>query len=87
MISLEEHYNSLMNLPVTITAIEDIDRLIIEYSNDVPGPAYTMFEFDRIDGIRVQLRRSIALAALRAQRAVLEECLNKLGIAVNTAPA
>lgn len=86
MISLEEHRTSLMNLPVTIAAIEDIDKLIFEYSTDVPGPAYTVFEVNNAKHIKVQLRRNIALSALRVQRAAHVEYLNKLGISVNTEP-
>ena len=87
MISLEENRTSLINLPSTIKALEDLDKLIVEYSKDLPGPAYTVFDVDRTKPIKVQFQRSIVLTALWKRREVLVEYLSTLGIDVNAMPA
>ena len=82
MISLKNNRSALVNLPVTIKALEDLEILISYYSKDVPGPAYVIF--DCIDGpnqIRTQMNRKIMVAALQSQKQQLKEYLFSLGIA------
>ncbi len=81
MISLAQRRVELVNLPVTIKAIEDLELLIKYYSKDLPGPAYC--QFDHVDGpgaVRVQLDRKITIQALRAQLQRLYDYLESLGI-------
>jgi hypothetical protein len=81
MISLKEHRVGLINLKVTIDALDQLDSLIAYYMVDKPGPAYCTLE--HVDGpgtVRVQLDRSIAVPALEAQRQRLVDYLKTLGI-------
>ena len=81
MISLKENRTALINLNVTIEALDELDQLIAYYRVDKPGPAYCTFE--HVDGpgaVKVQVDRKIIVPALEAQRATLVAYLKKLGI-------
>lgn len=81
MIKLSENRPALINLGITIAALDGIDRLIKHYSMDVPSPAYCVFT--QVDGpgeVKVQIERSIALNALQQQREKLVQELAHLGI-------
>lgn len=81
MIKLSDNRTSLINLAMTIEALDRIDRLITEYSEDKVGPAYVNFEYvDPSNPPRVQINRPIMVAALKAQRLVLTDYLYTLGI-------
>jgi hypothetical protein len=79
MISLSEHRTSLLNLPVTLKALADIETLIENYRDQPDGVAYVAFDFGGRP-VQVQLRAEIAISALNGQRAVLVEYLATLGI-------
>ena len=70
MISLKENKTALLNLNVTIKALDQIDQLIAKYSNGQAGTAY--YAFKHLDGIDnkadVQFDRAIIVSALQAQR-------------------
>ena len=83
MIKLKDSRNALLNLPVTIDAIERIDRAIAEYSNGpAVGPAYCTFNING-SAVAVQLDRAIAVTALQAQKQRLVDYLKNLGIDAN----
>ena len=82
MISLKENKTALMNLNVTIKALDQLDQLIAIYSNGQVGPAYCSFKY--LDGIDnkadVQFDRAIIVSALEAQREKHRTYLATLGI-------
>jgi hypothetical protein len=81
MIKLSENRTALVNIPITIKAIDDFDDLINYYSVDKPGPAYCTFK--GIDGpgeISVQIDRPIMVETLKLQRQKLVDYLVTLGI-------
>jgi hypothetical protein len=81
MIKLSEYHTQLINLPLAIKAIEEIDRLTSFYSVDKPGPAYCKFEY--VDGIgecSVQFDRYVILVALKNQRQIIVDYLATLGV-------
>lgn len=81
MIKLSENRAALINLGITIAALDGVDQLIKHYSLDKPGPAYCVFT--QVDGpgeVKVQLDRSIVLNALQQQRQKFVEALALLGI-------
>lgn len=85
MIKLADNRTSLINLGVTIKALEDIDQLIKEYNTDSPGPAYVNFEYvidygSLLHTHQVQFDRSVMVTALKAQRKILADHLATLGI-------
>lgn len=81
MIKLSDNRTSLMNLTMTIEALDRIDMLIAEYSESKAGPAYVNFEYvDPSNQPRVQITRPIMVEALKAQRAELANYLATLGI-------
>lgn len=80
MISLKDNRIALMNLAGTIDALENIDELIKEYSEDKPGPAYVTFEFTFENHDKVQFDRAIMVNALYEQREKLTDYLALLGI-------
>ena len=80
MINLSEHRTALINLGVTINAIETLDSLIAFYSEDKPGPAYVKFEHVQGDLISIQIKRPFMLEALHHQRQSLVDYLATLGI-------
>ena len=83
MIKLKDSRNALLNLPVTIDAIERIDRAIAEYSNGpAVGPADCTFNING-SAVAVQLDRAIAVTALQAQKQRLVDYLKNLGIDAN----
>jgi len=82
MISLKDNHIALMNLTGTIYALENIDKLIKEYSEDKPSPAYVTFEFTLFENHdKVQFDRAIMVKALYEQREKLTDYLARLGIA------
>lgn len=81
MVNLKEKRVELMNLHVTIKAIEQLDYLIDYYSVDKPGPAYCTFK--HVDGpgeIDCQINRKIVVDGLISQREILVNYLKELGI-------
>jgi len=80
MISLADNRTALMNLHATIQAVENLDELIENYSVDLPGPAYVVFDGYSTGATRVQFDREIMVIALKAQRAKLTAYLATLGI-------
>jgi|TARA_R110000782_G_C14700428_1_gene402054 flavodoxin len=80
MISLKDNRTALLNLRGTIQALESLDMLIDNYSVDLPGPAYAVFESGNSINTRVQFDRRTIVIALKAQRAELAENLLTLGI-------
>lgn len=79
MIKLSKNRNALINLGVTVDALEEIDKLIARYSEDKTGPAYCSFEY--IGPVnKVQFDRQIIITALKAQRQKLVDYLAGLGI-------
>lgn len=81
MIKLSGNRTQLINLKVTIDALDEFDTLIKYYSVDKPGPAYCKFSY--VDGIgecSVQIDRSIIVPTLQAQRQKLVDYLATLGI-------
>lgn len=75
MIKLADHKVELLNLPVTIQALKDVDELIEHYSRPNVCVAYC-----NVMTYKIQLEPSIFLEALRQQRARLVEYLATLGI-------
>ena len=83
MIKLSENRVALINLGVTINAIDELDTLIKFYSVDKPGPAYcTCTNVDGPGEVKVQIDRKIMVPALQAQRQKLVDYLAGLGIEV-----
>jgi hypothetical protein len=82
MISLKENATAICNLKGTIEALETLDTLIENYSEDLPGPAYLMCEY--VGDVRIQLERDIMINALKAQRNRLIADLADLGIDANS---
>ena len=83
MIKLEEKRTALINLKLTIDALDTIDTLIKWYSQDKPGPAYC--EFNYVDGpgkVSVQFDRKFMIDALKNQRQSLVDYFATLGIEV-----
>ena len=81
MIKLSENRTALINIPITIKAIDDFDYLIKYYSEDKPGPAYCTFK--NIDGpgeSSVQIDRPTIVETLKLQRQKLVDYLATLGI-------
>jgi len=83
MISLKGNKTALINLGVTIKAIEDLDVLIKQYSANKPGPAYTEFDLGGGERIRVQFSRGTITDALMNQRDELVAYMETLGIEVD----
>lgn len=75
MIKLADHKVELLNLPVTIQALKDVDELIEHYSRPNLCVAYC-----NVMTYKLQLEPSIFLEALRQQRARMVEYLATLGI-------
>ena len=83
MIKLSENRTALVNISITIKAIDDFDDLINYYSIDKPGPAYCTFKYvDGPDQVDTQFDRKIIVTALEAQRQKLVDYLATLGIEV-----
>lgn len=82
MIKLSENKVSLCGLPVTIAALERLNVLIEKYADDKLGPAYVKFEYIAMDDT-VQIDRSIMVEALKKQRQIIVDYLEKLGIEVD----
>lgn len=80
MIKLSENKVALMDLCVTITAIENLDYLIENYKQDKLSPAYCTFEYVVEDRSQVQIDRKIMVKALESQRERLVNYLSSLGI-------
>ena len=81
MISLKEKRVALVNLPVTIKALEDVETLITYYSADKHGSATCLFT--HVDGpgqVSVHFDRDIVVSALETKRQRLVEYLATLGI-------
>jgi len=81
MIKLSENRTALINIPLTIKAIDDFDYLINYYSVNKLGPAYCTFKY--IDGpgeISVQFDRHTIIETLKSQRQKLVDYLVTLGI-------
>ena len=84
MIKLSDKRIELVNLKSTIQAIDDLDSLIKQYSENKPGPAYVTFTMvEGYGSINVQFDRAIILVALKAHRAKLVEYMADLGIEVD----
>lgn len=83
MIKLSENKTSLCGLPITISALERIDKLIESYDDGKVGPAYgpryVKFDYVAISD-NVQIDRKIMVEALKKQRQVLVDYLATLGI-------
>lgn len=83
MIKLSENKTALCGLPLTISALERLDKLIETYDDDGKlGPAYVKFDYIAMDDT-VQIDRPIMVEALKAQRQKLVNYLEKLGIEVD----
>lgn len=82
MLSLSENRTALINLKTTLTALEQLRKLIEYYSEEKPGPAYVKFNLPsgRTDDDDVQIDRSIMVIALKAQEQKLVDYLETLGI-------
>ena len=82
MISLKDKRIALMNLAITIRALEDIDTLLDKYDDDKPGPAYAQIDsFSK--RVEVQFDRKILVQALQDQKQHFVEYLATLGIDAN----
>lgn len=79
MIKLSENRTALCGLPITISALERIDKLIESYDDGKVGPAYVKFDYISMDDT-VQIDRKIMVEALKKQRQVLVVYLATLGI-------
>lgn len=85
MIKLSENKDALCGLPLTISSLVTLDKLIETYNDDKlsgVGPAYVKFDYIAMDDT-VQIDRSIMVEALKAQRQKLVNYLEKLGIEVD----
>lgn len=81
MIKLKDNRVALIHLGTTIEEIDQLDELILFYSEPRPGPAYVTFEYlDRPMRVQIDL-----LVALNAQRDKLVEYMASLGIEVGDA--
>lgn len=83
MIKLSENKTALVNLGSTIKALDSLDYLITEYSQDKVGPACCEFNYVAVDHKNVQIDRKIIVKALKEQRQVLVDYLSTLGIEVD----
>lgn len=83
MISLKDNKTALINLSVTIEAIEKFDILIEHYSEDKPGPAYIQMKHVPHTNVDVQIDRQLMVVALVAQRQKLIDYMATLGIDAN----
>lgn len=82
MISLKENRAALMNLKGTIAAIDNLDSLIRNYSEQKLGPAYASFNIVDTE-YAVQFDRPVIVSALNQQRQRLVEYMEQLGIKVD----
>jgi hypothetical protein len=80
MIKLQEHRVPLLNLGVTIEALEQLNYLIEYFSESKPGPVYVRFRHFADSEPAVQINRDIMVQALQDQRRVLIDYLATLGI-------
>jgi hypothetical protein len=80
MIKLNQKRTELLNLGVTIEALEQLNDLISHYCEANPGPAYVRFEHVYHGGAAVQFDRDIMLTTLQDQRRKLIDYLATLGI-------
>lgn len=81
MIKLSENRTALLNLNITIKAIENFDNLIQKYV-DFAGPVCIKINNSGSDH-NVQFDSDILVAALQDQRARLVEYMASLGIDAN----
>ena len=83
MISLKSHRTELVNLPVTIAALDELDILIRRYdkSSDTQPSDATKVTCSFIKpGYDVHFSQDIIVAALKAQRQRLVDYLEGIGI-------
>ena len=80
MISLKDHKTELVNLHVTISALDKLGEVILHFSEDKSRPAYVNFGYTNFDNVDVQIDREIMVAALKAQRQKLVDSFATLGI-------
>ena len=81
MLNLSENYTALVNLKVTLDALEHLRALIDLYSEDKPGPAYVRFVLPQTNSAKaVQFDRPVIITALRAQEKQLVDYLGTLNI-------
>jgi hypothetical protein len=82
MISLVENRVSLQNLAGTIEALDQIDKLIVYFSDGKIAPAYLTVRY--VPGTpEIQVDRSAFLEILRSQREKLVQYFATLGIDAN----
>lgn len=58
----------LKSVMITMGAIEDIDKAILYYSEDKPGPAYVFFEHTPFIDPNFQFDRDVMISALTEQK-------------------
>jgi hypothetical protein len=80
MITLKDKKTALVNLGVTVDALDNLTDLIKYYSVDKPGPAYVVFNHTSCGKSEAQIDRSIMVTALKAQKQKLVDYLATLGI-------
>lgn len=81
MLNLSENYTALVNLKVTLDALEQLRALIDIYSEDKPGPSYVRFVLPQTGSEKaVQFARPVIITALRAQEKQLVDYLGTLNI-------
>ena len=79
MIKVSEHRTDLMNLHVTLKAIEQLENLIDYYNIGQPGPAYLQIRH-AMGEPNIQIDRAFMIDALENQRRKLIDYLADLGI-------
>ena len=84
MIKLSENRTALVNLKLTIDALDELNLLIDFYKQDKPGPAYCTFEYVDTYARKVQFDRAVIVEALIAQKERLTTYLEELGIDANS---
>jgi len=84
MIKLSENRTALVNLKLTIDALDELNTLIDFYKEDKPGPAYCTFEYVSTYARKVQFDRSVIMEALIAQKERVTAYLEELGIDANS---
>lgn len=82
MIKLSENKVALCSLPLTISALERLDKLIEKYADEKLGPAYVKFDYISMNDT-VQINRKIMVEALKKQRQIIVDGLEELGIEVD----
>ena len=80
MISLSGNKTKLYNIGVTIKALEDLDKLIAEFSKGGMEPVSMTVRNPMTGQMDIQLDRDFFVTALKAQKQTIVVYLQSLGI-------